>query len=246
MSITDELRECIRTANRSYEDARNPYNDREILHIPEEELTAIADRIDEAVENEVQMGYARGYRECQDDMRERAEVGSGITGELRDFAQDHLKVGQVAQGGWREALLAVADSIDEAHMREVTAAWNRGYDRAEEELPNDADWVELPNDADGVPIHIGDMLYSDHYEDGTVACVQMKRTTSGADRWIVAVQPFGWDTATWYDPEEYTHRHAKPDTWERIIEDAAKLARGDNAFVLALVERCRRLAGDGR
>ena len=47
MSITDELRDCIRTANRSYEDARNPYNDREILYIPEEELLAIADRIDE-------------------------------------------------------------------------------------------------------------------------------------------------------------------------------------------------------
>ena len=47
MSITDELRDCIRTANRSYEDVRNPYNDREILYIPEEELTAIADRIDE-------------------------------------------------------------------------------------------------------------------------------------------------------------------------------------------------------
>ena len=45
--ITDELRDCIRTANRSYEDARNPYNDREILHIPDEELLAIADRIDE-------------------------------------------------------------------------------------------------------------------------------------------------------------------------------------------------------
>ena len=47
MSITDELRDCIRTANRSYEDVRNPYNDREILYIPEEELVAIADRIDE-------------------------------------------------------------------------------------------------------------------------------------------------------------------------------------------------------
>ena len=47
MSITDELRDCIRTANRSYEDVRNPYNDREILYIPEEELLAIADRIDE-------------------------------------------------------------------------------------------------------------------------------------------------------------------------------------------------------
>lgn len=47
MSITDELRDCIRTASRSYEDVRNPCNDREILHIPEEELLAIADRIDE-------------------------------------------------------------------------------------------------------------------------------------------------------------------------------------------------------
>lgn len=59
MSITDELRECIRTANRSYEDARNPYNDREILRIPEEELTAIADRIDaehaEAVADALQL-----------------------------------------------------------------------------------------------------------------------------------------------------------------------------------------------
>ena len=54
MSITDELRDCIRTANRSYEDARNPYNDREILHIPEEELLVIADRIDERHE---QMQY---------------------------------------------------------------------------------------------------------------------------------------------------------------------------------------------
>lgn len=52
MSITDELRDCIRTANRSYEDVRNPYNDREILHIPEEELLAIADRIDERIERE--------------------------------------------------------------------------------------------------------------------------------------------------------------------------------------------------
>ena len=46
MSITDELRDCIRTANRSYEDVRDPYNDREILNIPEEELLKIADRID--------------------------------------------------------------------------------------------------------------------------------------------------------------------------------------------------------
>lgn len=51
--ITDALRDCIRTANRSYEDVRNPCNDREILHIPEEELLAIADRIDAEHEADV-------------------------------------------------------------------------------------------------------------------------------------------------------------------------------------------------
>lgn len=62
-SITDELRDCIRTANRSYEDARNPYNDREVLHIPEEELLAIADRIDAAHEKAVTAAHSNGITE---------------------------------------------------------------------------------------------------------------------------------------------------------------------------------------
>lgn len=44
--ITDELRDAIETATKTYEDLRNPYNDREICHIAEEHLKAIADRID--------------------------------------------------------------------------------------------------------------------------------------------------------------------------------------------------------
>lgn len=76
MSITDELRDCIRTANRSYEDVRNPYNDREILYIPEEELLAIAERIDEqhrkaleklsALIDEDTDQYLEGYNEASD------------------------------------------------------------------------------------------------------------------------------------------------------------------------------------
>ena len=76
MSITDELRDCIRTANRSYEDVRNPYNDREILHIPEEELLAVADRIDaehraaleklSALIDEDTDQYLEGYNEASD------------------------------------------------------------------------------------------------------------------------------------------------------------------------------------
>lgn len=60
MSITDELRNCIRTANRSYEDMRNPCNDREILHIPEEELLKIADRIDAEHESACAGAYGNG------------------------------------------------------------------------------------------------------------------------------------------------------------------------------------------
>ena len=60
-SITDELRDCIVTANRSYEDVRNPYNDREILHIAEEELLRIADRIDERNARDVFEADVSGY-----------------------------------------------------------------------------------------------------------------------------------------------------------------------------------------
>lgn len=65
-SITEELRECIRTANRSYEDARNPYNDREILHIVEEELLKIADRIDERYHRDMATAQQVGYNEGED------------------------------------------------------------------------------------------------------------------------------------------------------------------------------------
>ena len=66
MSITDELRDCIRTASRSYEDVRNPYNDREILHIPEEELLRIADRIDERYHRDMATAQQAGINEGED------------------------------------------------------------------------------------------------------------------------------------------------------------------------------------
>lgn len=58
----------------------------------------------------------------------------------------------------------------------------------------------------------------------------------------------GWMASTrelrGYGVPPATLRHVKPDSWERIMDDAEKLARGDNAAVMELVERCRRLAGD--
>lgn len=68
-SITEELRECIKTANRSYEDTRNPYNDREVLHIVDEELLAIADRIDERHAEGVQLAWADGIARAEGDLK---------------------------------------------------------------------------------------------------------------------------------------------------------------------------------
>lgn len=75
MSITDELRDCIRTASRSYEDLRNPYNDREILHISDEELLAIADRIDAEHKAKVDEAYENGERDERADWLDETDGG---------------------------------------------------------------------------------------------------------------------------------------------------------------------------
>lgn len=166
MSITGELRECIKTANRSYEDTRNPYNDREVLHIVDEELLAIADRIDEQHENIV-YEYRREYEDFKS---------------YRDIA-----------------------------------------------------YVELPVDADKVPIRVGDTVaIFDHKEAHAVETIEL--TSRG---WFIVA---GEHTCI---PTNL--HHVKPDTWERIIQDAVKLGYADyptTSYEAELVERCKRLAGE--
>lgn len=137
-----------------------------------------------------------------------------ITDELRAWAREH----RVLVGGL--GLEEIADRIDE-------------------ELAN---YVELPKDADGETIRIGDKVEVIGYESGTVAALQLDER-----RWSVAVRPHGWDTPTAYDAESI--RHVKPDSWERIIEDAQADGvryhnEGKPSDFDALVERCKRLAGE--
>lgn len=80
----------------------------------------------------------------------------------------------------------------------------------------EADYMRLPVDADGVPFHIGDKVDSDHYEDGTIIGVHYLRAPNGVVFEEIAVQPNGWDTATWRDPEEYAHHH------EPTVEDVLR------------------------
>lgn len=160
-----------------------------------------------------------------------------ITDELRACGR-HAPVSDTRWFG-EDELLAIADRIDREHAEAVADAL---------QLRGEPDrWVELPVDADGVPIHVGDEMDGLHYEDGTVTGIQY-----GADgRAMVAIRPNGWDTSTWRDPEEYRHHIA--DSWERIIQDA--IAEGYERMDVftpcevgneELVERCRRLAHDGR
>lgn len=93
----------------------------------------------------------------------------------------------------------------------------------------------LPVDADGVPIHVGDVM---EWPDGSTFDV----VGISANTLFYVERDFD-DSAQW--TAAHNKRHHQPDSWERIMDDAEKLARGDNAAVMELVERCRRLAGEG-
>lgn len=104
-------------------------------------------------------------------------------------------------------------------------------DRIDERI--EREYVKLPVDADGVPIHVGDELVDE--KDRPVKVRVLKLRENG---WL-------FDSSyCWGGMSTTPFRHVQPDSWERIIEDAANLVRGDNESVVELVERCRRLAGE--
>lgn len=146
-----------------------------------------------------------------------------ITDELRKFAWKECP------SKFLERVIGIADDIDKKH-ESVCCEIADKFDG----------WVIPPKDADGEAIHIGDEVDVINYEPGTVASVQFNERG-----WLVAVRPHGWDTPTVYHPESI--RHVKPDSWERIIEDAMErgcMDFGSQQSRDALVERCKRLAGE--
>lgn len=145
-----------------------------------------------------------------------------ITEELREFI-DSL----ACHKDMRDMMRGIADRIDKEHAEAVADAL---------QLRGEPDrWVELPVDSDGVPIHVGDELTNGEDLPSAVCCMLLR---DGG--WTVA------STALYgFGIRPSTLRHVQPDSWERIMDDAEKLARGDNAAVMELVERCKRLAGEG-
>lgn len=155
------------------------------------------------------------------------------TDELRKYVKTSCQniVGGSRCSGMKK-ILAIADRIDAEYAKAVERARMDGIDAT---FGNG--WVKLPVDADGVPIKLGDIV--NEFEVRRLVLID-KDTWDVEDRFG---EPFNPSTL----------HHTVPDSWERIIRDA--IAEGfERTDVSApcevendvLVERCRRLAHDGR
>lgn len=168
-----------------------------------------------------------------------------ITDEFREWTRIHT----VNCSDNRIALVAMAERIDAEHEKARWEQYARGVEdgieaRIEASMLKDHGYIELPKDADGQTIHFGDVLsqfgepmyvfaMSDPDPDQGDCMLQIISESTGKSEWVRARKM----------------RHANPDSWERIIEDAAKTSNGTfnpcwDEVRDALVERCKRLAGE--
>lgn len=166
---------------------------------------------------------------------ERIE-GSSITDGLREYVVSMCGYPHSAKCSGYNNLLDIADRIDADHAKAVERARMDGMDATFGD-----GWVKLPVDADGVPIHIGDLMEV----DGDVFNVlSMELFCDGS--WSIRN-----DVGNGF--EYWELHHVQPDTFEQIIKEAADYGgrrtfsgtSGDKAYLAELVERCRRLAGEG-
>lgn len=175
-----------------------------------------------------------------------------ITSELREW---WLHKFPVMDEKLHNDFTAIADSIDEWNKADVRCEYTRGYtagfDAASAEVESadelreriEREYVKMPVDADGKVIHVEDEV---ELLDGSKR-FKVEWLEWDGEGW--AVHETEWYGA-WHDPSSL--RHVQPDSWERIIEDAANYAienigkwRCKDVIALnELIERCRRLAGE--
>lgn len=172
----------------------------------------------------------------------KVRAGSSITDELRAWVR-HIDVnphlGYLNDAG-EQGLLNLADRIDAEHAEACRKAKGDGIRIVEEAAMEEMrqEWVKLPVDADGAPIHVGDEV------ELTDECA----ARFDGDGRFGKVEEISLLEDGWYVDGERpsTLRHVKPDSWERIIEDACERAvrcskGGYDCGTKDLVERCRRL-----
>lgn len=139
-----------------------------------------------------------------------------LTDELREWARNHraeLNLGQLSE----RTIIDIANRIQMAATTQSLDARFNGYSSAIEEFRGKS--MHLPVDADGEVIHLGDRMKGIHFEDGVVTCIKFEQAANGTVNASIAVRPYGWDTATWYDPEDYRHYHIL--TVEDVLREMA-------------------------
>ena len=150
----------------------------------------------------------------------------------------------------KDRLLAIANRIDEWNKADVCCEYTRGYTAGYNEASDgiesadelreriEREYIKAPVDADGAPIRIGDRVRIGRTE---FEAIGFGNVTCDEETYGVFMQresgEYEWFNARYL-------RHIQPDSWERILDDAVRLSRGDNDAVMELVERCRRLAGE--
>lgn len=167
-----------------------------------------------------------------------------ITDELRRYASGFAGILGVTTAATttdvKDALEEIADRIDAEHERAAVGCIHYDQERHYCAVHGDTEngWVRLPVDADGEYIRIGDVMeWCDNGETLTVEGI-------GND----VLFYIDGENAEWTAARNKRH-HVKPDSRERIIEDAqADWVRyhneGKPSDFDALVERCKRLAGE--
>lgn len=147
-----------------------------------------------------------------------------ITDELRKFAWKECP------SKFLERVIGIADDIEQAHTMEIGEVADSFKDCIPLRIP-------LPKDADGKTIHLQDRM---SWDNGTFIVHELDLT---ADGWTT------WDELHGYTVRADQCHHVQPDSWERIIRDAQgdgilNQIDGRPSDFDALVERCKRLAGE--
>lgn len=176
-----------------------------------------------------------------DDERTKTEQNGVITDELREYSKTTTSFPAVFK-----ELTDIADRIDERHRRDMATAQQVGINEGEDAAMREG-WVKLPVDADGVPIHVGDVMEGEKIGGGFGEPFEVVGYIMSNGE----LEPMDENKC----PRKHVYlRHIQPDSWERIIGDALTVGWANDSWSEVasaevhdrLVERCRRLAGDGK
>lgn len=127
-----------------------------------------------------------------------------ITKGLREYIERHPTMMNAV------GLVDLLDNIDAIH-----ASLERENERLRNALTRGDDWIKLPVDADGVPIRANDELFWE--QDGTSAGRVTAIGVGERAGWVWLLHD-GSNVSIGRQVNKVCHR--KPDTFERIIEDA--------------------------